>query len=196
MPNYLIEIKAFKRSIFGKYYNMLNCLRNKQELNELYDSLHLFEKFGISLNELYSMVHCGFTNFDYNYIKNVYEYSQLVKGYLNIRNKSLAYPYTNVVRIYNLPSIPIYTLIEELKALVKNASNIELIQTNDKIHAAITFKKPEQAMFFVLNNTYIKFNKRFCIVAFGYPENHNEEKDKDIKQGYSIAVSTFTALDL
>jgi hypothetical protein len=194
MTNYLIEIKALKHQILKDYYNLFNCKKTKEELRELYETNDIKNKLYITLNELFYIVYCRFNQTDYNFIYRIYDSVKKTKQYLQTRQNSLKYAYSNVARIYYLPNFPIFQVINDLKKYIKNASNIEIVQCNHNKHASITFKTPEMAMAFVLNNTMFKYGKRFCIVAFGHPD--KDMIDKEIEKGYNTAVSTYNFLDL
>jgi hypothetical protein len=174
------KIKDLKRDILGEYYNMFNRIITAEEMRELYDKHNLKRVLGITASELYCITHCKFTEEEYSYIRTIKKCASNTKAYMWTREKSLAYPYTNVARIYFLPNYPIFTLINDLQKLIPNAINIEIIHSkgHNFNHAAITFKTYEKTMAFVLNNETIKYGNRFCIVAFGFPEKETKGEEK------------------
>jgi hypothetical protein len=194
MTNYLTEIKALKHQILKDYYNLFNCKKTKEELKELYEKNDIKNKLYITLNELFYIVYCRFNETDYNFLYRIYDSVKKTKQYIQTRQNSLKYAYSNIARIYYLPNFPIFQIINDLKKYIKNASDIEIVQCKYNKHASITFKTPEMAMAFVLNNTMFKYGKRFCIVAFGHPD--KDIIDKEIDEGYNTAVSTYNFLDL
>jgi hypothetical protein len=196
--NWMLKIKNLKRDILGDYYNMFNCKKTSEEIRELYDYYELKYNLGITLSELYYITHCKFTEEEYCNIKIIKSCSRNTKVYMWHRHQSLPYPYTNVARLYYLPTYPIFTLINDLQKLIPNAINIEIIHSkgHNFNHAAITFKTYEKTMAFVLNNETIKYGNRFCIVAFGFPEKETKGEEKLIEEGYNTAVSCYNFLDM
>jgi len=196
--NYMLKIKELKRLILKKYYNMFNTKLCYNEVLEAYTKYNLGNELCVTFDDFLILIDQEFSYKKYSFLLQLKESIEKIRGYIIVRNKSLEYPYTNCIRMYYLPTRPVYHHMRDIGRIFKNAIDIKLVQKkcSAQTHASIKFRTVDEAIAAVTNNELIQYGSKYCVIAYGYPEKEPNEEEKQLQEGYSTAISCFNYLEL
>ncbi len=196
--NYMLKIKNLKKIILKEYYNMFNSNLCYNEVHDAYYTHNLGSKLYVTFDDFLILIDHEFSYKKYTFLLYLKESIEKIRGYIILRNKSLAYPYTKYIRMYYLPIRPVYHHMRDIGRIFKNAIDIKLIQQkgSSQTHASIKFKTVDETIAAVTNNEILQYGSKYCVLSYGYPDKEPNEEEKQIQEGYNTAISCFNYLEL